>query len=141
MSEKSQGNPAVECIGTCGYNADDRETAMVVVQRADDGTPTVWCDPCLEPLVRALNEGGLPTVASCCGHRHRPGRITLADGGELFIAADYDTAQAIDRSFPTDINGDHFCPDCREWDGERICPNLPPYNGSPSPNPCGRGES
>lgn len=19
----------------------------------------------------------------------------------------------------------HFCPDCREWDGERICPNLP----------------
>lgn len=68
---------------------ENREAAMVVL---DPGTPErngrdgVWCDPCLAPLVKALNDGGLPTVASCCGHGGRPGFVSLADGRELFIA-------------------------------------------------------
>lgn len=45
----------------------------------------VWCDPCIAPLVKALNDGGLPTVASCCGHGKRSGSIVLADGCELTI--------------------------------------------------------
>lgn len=53
---------------------------MIVIQEG------VWCDPCLESLVRALNDGSLPTVASCCGHGKRPGNIALADGRQLFIA-------------------------------------------------------
>lgn len=57
----------------------NREAAMVVVQ------PGVWCDPCLVPLVKALNDGGLPTVASCCGHGKQDGSIVLADGRELLI--------------------------------------------------------
>lgn len=61
---------------------------MVVVR---EGTPErhgrdgVWCDPCLEPLVRALNDGGIPTVASCCGHGRGDGSVVLADGRELVI--------------------------------------------------------
>lgn len=47
--------------------------------------PKVWCDPCLAPLVKALNDGGLPTVASCCGHGKRDGSVVLADGRELVI--------------------------------------------------------
>jgi hypothetical protein len=47
--------------------------------------PGVWCDPCLVPLVRALNDGGIPTKASCCGHGKRNGSIVLADGRELVI--------------------------------------------------------
>lgn len=79
---------------------------MVVLAADDSGTPTVWCDPCIAPLVRMLNDGGLATVASCCGHGHRPGRISLVDGRELLIVPDFDTAQVIDRAFPIDVNGD-----------------------------------
>lgn len=57
-----------------------REQAMVVVR------PGVHCDPCLVPLVRALYEGGFPTVASCCGHGKQPATVALADGREVFVA-------------------------------------------------------
>lgn len=76
-----------------------REAASVHIS---DG---VWCDPCLEPIIRALNDAGVQTVASCCGHYHRPGNIALADGRELVIARGWDEARAIDRMFPVDING------------------------------------
>lgn len=56
-----------------------REAAMVVL------SPKVWCDPCIAPLVKALNDGDVPTVASCCGHGDRDGSIVLADGRELVI--------------------------------------------------------
>lgn len=66
------------------------EPAMVVLQ------PGVWCDPCIEPLVRVLNTGGLQTIASCCGHGKRPGKIAMADGRELFILPDFDAARRLD---------------------------------------------
>lgn len=65
-----------------------REAAMIVL---DPGTPErlgrdgVWCDPCIAPLVKALNDGGIRTVASCCGHGKNDGSIVLADGRELVI--------------------------------------------------------
>ena len=62
----------------------------------------VWCDPCIAPLVKALNEGGIATVASCCGHGERNGSICLADGRELLIRTftphDVLYAEAADRS-------------------------------------------
>lgn len=61
-------------------NHKNREANMTVISEG------VWCDPCLEPLVRALNDGGIPTVASCCGHGKRPGIVSLADGRQLFVA-------------------------------------------------------
>ena len=89
----------------------NREAAMVVVR---EGVPDetgkkrdgVWCDPCIAPLVAALNDAGIATIASCCGHGHRPGVIALADGRELVIAPDFDTARRIDALFPVDINGE-----------------------------------
>lgn len=60
----------------------NREAAMVVV------APGVWCDPCLVPIVAALNAGGVQTVASCCGHGRRPGNIALADGRYLILQDD-----------------------------------------------------
>lgn len=56
-------------------------------------------------LVCVLNAHGYPTVASCSGHGHRPGRITLADGREIIIAKGYEEAQAIEGLFNTDIHG------------------------------------
>jgi hypothetical protein len=54
---------------------------------------TVWCDPCIVRLVSALNDGGLPTIASCCGHNRRPATTFLANdaGVVLWMAtAEYD---------------------------------------------------
>ena len=80
----------------CGL---DREAKMITVAEG------VFCDPCIAPLVAALNAAGVETIASCCGHTHRPGCIALRDGRELIIAQDYDEARKIEAMFPVDING------------------------------------
>lgn len=60
-----------------------REWAMVVIEPSTPDSKGIWCDPCLVPLVKALNDGGLRTVASCCGHRVRDGSIiVIVDGQE-----------------------------------------------------------
>jgi len=69
-----------------------------------DGVATAGVDPCIAPLVQALNDAGLQTIASCCGHGHRPGSIALEDGREILIARDYAEARAMDAGFP-DIHG------------------------------------
>lgn len=79
----------------CDY-APNREAAMVVLERDAGGKATVWCDPCIAPIVRALNADGLRTIASCCGHGTRPGRIALHSGQELFILPDFDSARRAD---------------------------------------------
>ena len=49
-------------------------------------------DRCIHQIVAALNAGGVPTVASCCGHGKIPGRIDLEDGRTLAIV---DTADQL----------------------------------------------
>lgn len=70
---------------------------MVVLKCDNHGTPTVWCDPCLVPLITALNNGGIKTTASCCGHNGKGssneelnalGWIMLDDGRYLVIHQD-----------------------------------------------------
>lgn len=95
--EGQQEAVAWQHIPNCGV---DRESKMVHV------TGKVFCDPCIAPLVAALNAASIETVASCCGHGHRPGVIVLRDGRELFIAKDFEEARKVDAAFPTDINGD-----------------------------------
>ena len=63
----------------------DREAKMVVVERDASGNPTVFCDPCIAPIVSALNAAGIRTIASCCGHNKMDGSILLADGRDLRI--------------------------------------------------------
>jgi hypothetical protein len=45
----------------------------------------VGVDSCIADLVRALQEGGIDMLASCCGHGQRDGEIILADGRQLII--------------------------------------------------------
>lgn len=59
----------------------------------------------IAPIVRALNEAGIPTRASCSGHGHRPANIMLADGREIVIARNWAEGRQIDALFPIDING------------------------------------
>lgn len=54
-------------------------------------------DDCLVPIVDALNKGGVTTVACCCGHGNRWGNVILADGRELIIAPDFESARAFDK--------------------------------------------
>jgi hypothetical protein len=78
----------------------NREAAMVIVR---DGTSErnyrdgVWCDPCLVPLIKALNDGGILTIASCCGHGKNPGTIALTDGRWLVILPDFKSGRLTDR--------------------------------------------
>ena len=46
----------------------------------------VGIDACIAPIVKALNEGGIKTMQSCCGHgKASYGRIDLMDGRKLHI--------------------------------------------------------
>lgn len=69
------------------------------------GFPLEGVDEEIRPIVAALWAAGIGTRASCSGHGHRPGVITLADGRELIVAPDFDTARKIDALFPVDIQG------------------------------------
>lgn len=42
-------------------------------------------DACIAGIVRALNDGGIMTASSCCGHGRGDGSILLADGRKLVI--------------------------------------------------------
>ena len=77
----------------------NREASMTVI------SDRVWCDPCLAPIVKALNEGGVATVASCCGHGQRLGSITLADARWLVLAPDEEMAERLGSDSPTLIAG------------------------------------
>jgi len=35
----------------------------------------IQVDSCIRDLVESLNDHGIPTIASCCGHNKRPGSI------------------------------------------------------------------
>ncbi len=60
----------------------------------------VGIDSCIAPIIKALNDGGITTIACCCGHGKRPGSIILGDGREFIIAPDYETARTVEVAFP-----------------------------------------
>jgi hypothetical protein len=45
----------------------------------------ICIDYCIHQIVAALNAGGVSTLACCCGHGTKDGRIDLHDGRTLFI--------------------------------------------------------
>jgi len=63
-------------------------------------------DKCIAPIVKTLNDGGITTICSCCGHKRGFGSIVLEDGRELLICPDYKTARKIDSLF-INIHGEN----------------------------------
>jgi len=61
-------------------------------------------DECIQPLVKALNDCGMKTMASCCGHGNTNGSVILSDGREIIILPNFETARKIEKYFP-DIHG------------------------------------
>lgn len=82
----------------CEQNIDAVQVNLARMR--EDGRTHAPVDPCIAPIVQALNDAGLPTRASCCGHGKQPGRITLWDGREIFLAEDFETAQKVCAGFP-----------------------------------------
>ena len=68
--------------------------------KAVSGRTHVLVDSCIASIVQALNDAGIETTGSCCGHGNRPGIISLFDGRELLVAPDFATSRAIDKAFP-----------------------------------------
>ena len=62
-------------------------------------------DSCIETLVRNLNDRGVATVASCCGHGQTHGVISLKDGRELVIMS-IDERERHFKQFSHTIHGE-----------------------------------
>ncbi|WP_155760406.1 hypothetical protein [Stenotrophomonas maltophilia] len=86
-----------------------REAAMVVIERDATDKPTVWCDPGVVDLVRALNAGGLRTLWSCDGHGHRPAVVGLMDGRQLLVLESVEALHQLAHLWPN-INGQRSTP-------------------------------
>jgi hypothetical protein len=54
-------------------------------------------DACIAPIVKALTEAGLITIASCCGHGKPLGNIALKDGRERILAKDFKTGRKVEQ--------------------------------------------
>lgn len=84
-------------------HAPNREAAMLRIAGTPiEGVTTKvgYCDPCLLPLIQALNDGGQYTIASCCGHNRRPGWVAFVDGRELLVIPDFETARLVNDVIP-----------------------------------------
>ena len=77
-------------------NHENREANMTLI------SPEIWCDPCLSPLVKALNEGGMPTIASCCGHGTHYGSVVLADWRVLMVLPNLASLEAVGSTIVTE---------------------------------------
>lgn len=66
-----------------------------VLMQFAGGTRPQAIDPCLVPLVNALNDAGIPTAATCCHHGAGMGNIWLDDGRVLAIFDDWDSYLAV----------------------------------------------
>jgi hypothetical protein len=75
-------------------------TEVTLFEPRTNGMKTAKVDSCIAPIVQALNDAGIKTIASCCGHNNRPGNIILDDGRELFIVPNYEFARKLDSKLP-----------------------------------------
>ena len=66
-----------------------------VLMRLLGGTRDEAIDPCIAPIVKALNDGGILTAATCCGHGSEMGDIWLDDGRVLALFSDWDSYYAV----------------------------------------------
>ncbi len=87
------GNRWVDC--KTGFAISNSDPCVLCGKACGDS----GIDPCIAPLIKALNDAGVETIASCGGHGRRPGNIGLADGRELIVVRDYETARLLDQFF------------------------------------------
>lgn len=57
-------------------------------------------DKCIVSIVEAVNDAGLNSIASCCGHGKQMGNIALKDGRGILIVPNYEIGREIGKLFP-----------------------------------------
>lgn len=60
-------------------------------------------DACIAPIVQALNDAGIETIASCCGHGKIFGSIVLKDKREILIVNNYHETRLLESIYLGDI--------------------------------------
>ena len=65
------------------------KTVRVKLCKPQRGSCFVDVDECIAPLVQALNDAGIETIASCCGHGHILGNVILRDDRVLEIHPEF----------------------------------------------------
>lgn len=72
----------------CKWGTDTQVRVKVAAHLSSTGEEK-WrdfgIDSCIAPIVKALQEGGIDMLGSCCGHGKTTGWIDLADGRRLEI--------------------------------------------------------
>lgn len=66
-------------------------------------------DRCISSIVCALNDAGMRTVSSCCGHGRIPASIILEDDSWI-VVMDRKTASAFFEEYKTTIHGEKINP-------------------------------
>ena len=68
---------------------------LAPIRLTDGGAAS--CDPCpwFVRFVQALNDGGMRTAASCCGHGKCPPHVMLADGRWVVVLRQEDVSAAL----------------------------------------------
>lgn len=72
----------------CKHGDEVLLTVLVPAWLSYTGNPrldTKAVDRCIAPIVQALNDVGIYTAGSCCGHGELDGNIILHDGRTLII--------------------------------------------------------
>lgn len=68
----------------CEHKNDLSHEVKVKLDKPDyRGRNHCWVDRCIAPIVQALQDAGIKTDASCCGHGYLP--ITIALEGEKWL--------------------------------------------------------
>lgn len=63
----------------------NRECCSFGEFKCDVKVHNFYVDECLADIIKALNDAGIKTVASCCGHQKIESSIVLKDGREISI--------------------------------------------------------
>lgn len=82
-----------------------------VSHTGEDRMKKVGIDACIAPLVKALNDAGITTVASCCGHGKTPPTIALAStepphAERWIVILSREEMERVINEYGVDIHGD-----------------------------------
>jgi len=77
-------------------------------------------DPCMRDGIRHLQENGVVTVSSCCGHGKYPPTIIALIDGVYYEILTRTRIDRIKRFYKRDNQGYYFVPECSCWFQQRV---------------------
>lgn len=69
-------------------------------------------DPCIVPLIQVLNDDGIKTLGSCCGHEKYEPTVVATDGKRIYEVGSNVTIPRKRRFYFRDRDGFFYIPEC-----------------------------